>query len=293
MNNDMKRRTFIGLTVGALIAAPLTVRYFAGNRKGLPRRNFVKELKAYENMIDVTINPADGPATFTLPLRPQPGQEWTYLLFSPSFLPNELSQAAPGEPDAFIVRKGSIEVAETQSSQIVIVGGDDVFKICSPRHTDERKPAEIALMFKDGKLFPAKEKGTKANPDRDTQFEHLLALQGIPAGELTVGKRWKGNTGRLRPFNYATNYEVAGFAEVAGRKTAEIRFDATISNFVVTPGKQADTGTNTHRGKAYFDLETGMLVRQEIEMTALCPDVKGTKKSVAVETKLFVQLFTA
>ncbi|HBT75882.1 MAG TPA: hypothetical protein DEB39_02930, partial [Planctomycetaceae bacterium] len=110
MNNDMKRRAFLGTIVGTLIALPIGVRYFCGKKTGLPHRNFGKELQKYLAKIDVPIRPVGGPASFALPLHPVVGDEKSYLLFAPSHLPSEISQATGGEPDAFTVREGWIYV---------------------------------------------------------------------------------------------------------------------------------------------------------------------------------------
>jgi len=293
MDNVMKRRVFLGSAVGALVAAPLAIKYLTGDKAGVTNRNFNRELQAYRNMVDVPIQTIDGPATFTLPLRPPVGQGWTYLFFAPSVMPNEISTAPPGEPDVFNVRKGWLGVGRTQSDQIVFVGGDEENKEYSPRWTTPKESSEIALMFQDGKLFPAKEKGTAAQSNRDTQFEHLLGLN-VPAGDLSIGRQWRASTGRILPFRYATTYQIAGFAEVATCKTVNVRFDATVPN--MAPGMTLERGqslTNKHSGNVYFDLETGMLVRQEVAMTSTVTGIKGTDKDLVVEGKFIIQLFPA
>lgn len=294
MNNDMKRRTFLTATIGTLVAAPLLVRYFSGKRKGLPHQNFARELDRYQKKLDLPISPVDGPATFTLPFRPQAGSEWNYVLFSTSILPNEMSQAVAGEPDAYLIREGWIGVSKTQSDQIVVHGGDETSKVCSPRWTDPRDPAEFSLLVQDGKLVPAKEKGTKATEKRDTQFENILSLASLPQGELSAGRKWKGESGRVKPFRYATNYEIVGFAEIDHRKTVQVRFDATIPNLAqgVTKIKleKNQSLTNRHSGHAWFELESGLLVRQELDMTSTCTNVRD--KDLTVQSKFIVQLFT-
>ena len=297
MDNDMKRRTFLGVTIGTLIALPLGVRYFAGKQKPVTHRNFAKELQKYRSMVDVPVRSIDGPASLSLPLNPPIGNEWKYVLFSPSVLPNEISNAVSEEPDAFVVREGWISVEKTPSAQTVILGGDEISKICSPQWTDERDTAEFALLLHDGKLVPAKQKGTKADPKRDTQFQHLLVLKGVPSGELKIGRRWQAASGRVLPFTYKTEYEVAGYADVGGRKTIDIRFSGSIPNMAGKSGvnkkrsEKGETMTNSHKGHAWFDLETGLLVRQEVEMTSTCTGIKGLDKSLSVDAKFFVQLF--
>ncbi len=300
MNNEIKRRTFLGTVIGTLAVMPFGMRYFRGKKTALPHgnfgANFGEELQKYQAMVNVPVRPIDGPASVSLPLQPVVGSEMKYVLFSPSHLPDEISQATGNEPDAFTVREGWIYVDKTPSDQTVILGGDERFCVCSPRYTDERDTAEFALLLQDGKLLPAKEKGTPADSNRDTQFQHLLALQDVP-NELKIGTKWQSRSGRLKPFDFPTSYEVVGFAEIAGRKTVDIRFSAQIPNVAGLPGvnkKQPGKGesmTNTHSGHAYFDLETGLLVRQEVEMTSTVTGIHGMDKGLSVAGKVFVQLF--
>ena len=298
MNNEMKRRAFLTATVGALIAAPVAVRLLSGRRNGIPGEDYAQEVKTYRDLVDVPIRPVDGPASFPLPLRPEAGSAWNYVLFVPSVMPNEVSRAVLGEPDIFSIRQGRIGVAKTQSDQTVILGADELFRICSPRGTDEREPAEFALMLRDGKLFPAKRKGTEADPNRDTQFEHLLALAGLPSGALSVGTKWKAAFGRTKPFRFATNYEVAGFAEIDGRQTVQVRFDAKVPHATMLGSMKevrfgkGETVTHSHSGNAWFDLENGLLVRQELEQTSTRAKIQGTDKDLTTNATFILQLFT-
>lgn len=297
MDNEMKRRAFLGTLVGTLIALPVGFRYFSGKRTSVSHIDFEKELKKYQAMVDVPVRPVDGPANFKLPLQPQPGREWKYVLFSPSHLPKEISQAVGGEPDAFVVREGWMNAHQTQADQTVLLGGDELSQVCSPRWTDDRETAEFALLLHDGQLIPAKEKGTDADPKRDTQFQHLLTLKELPKKDLSIGTRWQANFGRILPFKYKTDYEAVGFAEIAGRKTVDIRFSAKIPNLAGMPGvnkkkpEKDETMTNKHQGHAWFDLETGLLVRQETVMTSTCTGIKGLDMDLSVEAKFFIQLF--
>jgi hypothetical protein len=296
MNTEMKRRAFLGTIIGTLAAMPFGIRYFRGKKAGLPHHDFAAELQKYQTLVNVPVKSIDGPASLSLPLQPVAGSEWKYLLFSPSHLPNEISQAVGDEPDTFVIREGWGYIDTTPSGQTVILGGDDRSCVCSPSYADERDVAEFALLLHEGKLVPAKEKGTQANPKRDTQFQHLLALKDVP-NELALGTKWQSTSGRMKPFAFKTDYEVAGFAEIAGRKTVDIRFSANIPNLAGLPGvskrkpQKGETMTNSHSGHAYFDLETGLLVRQEVEMTSTVAGVKGMNKALSVDAKFFIQLF--
>lgn len=297
MDDHIKRRTFIAAAVSTMLAAPFAARYFVGEKPKSAHKNYGKELARYQSMVDVPIQSIEGPATFSLGLRPQAGKTWNYVIFSPSFLPNEMALAAPGQPDVFAVREGRIGVGKTLSDQTVIYGEDEFFKICSPKWTDERSPADFALLLQDGKLIPAKEKGTVDSSNRDTQFDDLLALNGIPTGELALGRKWKSGFGRIKPFKYTTNYEIAGFAEIDRRKTVNIRFHADIPNLASGISslklEKGQTLTNTHSGNAWFDLDTGLLVRQEVDLKSVGTKVDGTDNDLSVEGKFIVQLYTA
>ena len=206
------------------------------------------------------------------------------LALPPSYFPQGVSQALGGEPDAFQLREGMLTFKQNNHGQTVLIGGDKNSVICHPHQIQERTKGSISLLVRDNSLRLAKPKGKDIPVHLDTQFVHLLTLQGMPQGELTVGKKWKGTTGRLRPFTgYSTQYEIVGFAEIAGRKTVNVKFSGDVPNIAQLPGVNAEklptnaTMTNKHQGNAYFDLETGCLVRQEIEMTTVSGGLKGSR----------------
>jgi len=244
--------------------------------------------------------PLNGPASVSLGLNPPVGQEWKYVVFAPSFLPDNFSQALGGEPDVFLMKEGILSVNQTHAGQIVLTGRDTNFSICSPTHTEERPQNEILLLAKDGNLYPATPKNDKITVSSDEQFSHLLPLIDAPK-KLTIGQKWKSNIGRIKPFeDCPTEYEVACFAEVAGRKTIHIRFEGNTPNVAHLSGGNSqkldkDTSmTNTHQGNAYFDLGTGLLVRQETSMTTVYRSREfASQNGLTVNAQFAIQFFHA
>ena len=300
MDNEMKRRTFLAGAIGALVGAPFAVRYYLGG-KSLFGSNYryERELKKYETLTDVPVQVANGPASINLALRPPQDVQLGYVLFLSAFLPKEMSQSVAGEADQFSVRKGQIYLGPTPKNQMVVVGGDEIARYCNHRGFEERNGQEVMLLVQDGKILPAKAKGTSIGPNRDRQLENLLAL-ALPNTELKVGTKWTGSKGRVLPFTgYRTDYEIIGFAEVGGIKTVNIRFSGTTQNVAQLPGVNSQevnkdqSMTNKHEGNAYFDLETGLLVRQETEMQPKCTGLPGDIKDFSGRVKMVVQMFHA
>ncbi len=291
MNQDIKRRTFIGAAVGTLLAAPFAFRYFGSGKKSISSYRFEKELQKYQSLVDVPVQTIGDVSSVSLSFRPQPKTEWNYVMFLPAFLPEKISQATAGEPDYFIAREGSIYVAKTKADQTAIYGEEKISKTCTPIGQDVQKEIEFAYLVSNGKLQLAREKGSKEKVHREKQLENLLSLQKLPNKELSVGTKWTSDAGRMLPFTgFKTDYQIVGFAEVAGRKTVNVQFSASVPDVLK---KKGETMTNSHKGNAYFDLETGLLVRQETEFLPRCTGLSAELKELSANGKMVVQLFPA
>jgi hypothetical protein len=303
MDNDMKRRAFLIGTAATLVAAPSALYYLRPGRKSRSQHHFTRELKRIQSLVRLPVEPMDTPGQARLVLAPPIGRTWNYVVFAPSHFPQGVSQALGDEPDVFLLREGKFTFRKTNQGQIVLTGRDQNSVICHPHQFEERTKHNISLLVQDHRLQLAGPKGKTTPANLDIQFLHLLTLQGIPREELIVGKKWKETTGRLRPFTgWSTQYEIAGFAEIAGRKTVNVQFTGSVPNIAQLPGVHAEkppkdaTMTNTHQGNAYFDLETGCLVRQEMEMTTVAGGLKGYvakdgSKDFVVKTNTVIQLF--
>ncbi len=302
MDYELKRRAFLTVAVGTLLGAPVAVHLLRGGRKNREPHRFTKELKRFQGMTQVPIQTMDAPASASLTLAPPIGETWRYAVFAPTFLPEEFSQALGDEPDMFLAREGTLLAHRTNPGQTILTTNDTHFMVCSPRQTDERDKTGCFLLVDNDKLQLAQPKHqTPGTVDR--QLVHLLSLPGLPE-ELAVGKKWKSGAGRVKPFTgYSTDYEIAGFAEVASRRTVQVRFAANIPNLAQMPGMNAQkpdkdmSVTNTHKGNAWFDLATGFLVRQEIEMTTVCRGkeivTRDKSNAMTIKTDYVVQLARA
>lgn len=273
MDNDLKRRAFLTSIIGILIGAPVATRFLL-HQEPNETHYFSSQLKKYRKQLDVPIISTETPASVSLTLQPPAQAEWNYLLFSPSYFPTELSRATIGEPDTFLVREGRLYLGRTPDGKSLIGGGDSLSQICSPIGKEEKPAKSTLLLCENGQLQPAKPKGKAALSPPDMQMLHLLGLDLPQQKKLILGTRWRSGIGRVKPFTgYSTDYEVTGFADIAGRKTVDIAFSGTISNPVSLPDQTPTDKktakdpivTNLHRGHAWFDLENGFLVRQETE----------------------------
>ena len=298
MNQEMKRRAFITGTIGTLIGLPFVVRHLATSSGLFHSYRYEKEWNKYRTLCDVPVRSLAETFPVSKSVNVPLGQKWDYAIFLAATLPKNLSQAPAGLPDALVVREGTLYVGQTPSVQTVIVGGDRIAKYCVPRGQDERTGFEVAILAKDNQLVPAKEKGSAVPSNRDQYFENLLALKSFPKDELSVGTKWSGTIGRLTPFNNVkTNYEVTGFSEILDRKTVCIQFTGDVPNIAQMPGVNTrkpdsnQTMTNKHSGYAWFDLETGLLVRQEIDMAPKCTGLSGDMKEITGSAKTIIQLF--
>lgn len=308
MDNEMKRRVFLTAIVGTLIGVPVGVRLLTGKRDGAPSHTFSKELKKYQKLAEVTVAETTGASPFTLPLAPPVGGECQYLLLSTTFLPNDLSQAVGHDPDAFFVREGVLFFDKTQPGQVVITGGDTVSGVYSPTGTEEKEKKSVTLFVKDGGLKPARVQGQASDPNSDRQMLHLLALEcpkAVVAKGLSIGSKWKNPIGRVKPFTgLPTDYEVAGFAEIAGQKTVKIAFSGKIGNILQLPGvneakpEKGAVSSLQYDGNAWFDLDSGLLVRQETQLESQNTGIKGYggpngSGDLTIKSNLVVQLFFA
>ncbi|MGL6194358.1 MAG: hypothetical protein ACRC2T_06000, partial [Thermoguttaceae bacterium] len=105
------------------------------------------------------------------------------------------------------------------------------------------------------------------------------------------GTKWTATSGRVLPFTgYKTEYEVVGFAEVANRKTVNVKFTGAVPNVISVSGQSL---TNTHSGNAYFDIDTGLLVRQETELTPTSKGVVPELSDLTAKGRFVLQFFVA
>ena len=296
MTDGVKRRSFLSCVAAALAAGPFALFYF-GKRKSLSSNDFDKEFKKYASLIDVPVRSATGPRQFSLKLTPPAGDNLKYVIFIPAVMKGPFSRAVGGEPDGFYVREGRFAVHQTERTQTVIYGGDEIAKVCYPTSTEVRGKSKITLLEQNGELRQAVAKGERFSSPRETLMFDLLTLRQLPPKDLSIGTKWTASTGRIKPFKgVKTSYEVVGFSEIAGCKAANIKFEGSIAGSTALPGVRADiskneTMKNTHSGNAWFDLETGLLVRQETRMTTEVKGAAGLEKPLTVAGDFTVQLF--
>lgn len=300
MNDDLKRRTFLAGVVGILVGAPLAARFLLTGSSD-EAHQFSGNLEKYRDQLAIPIKKIDiaGPVTLT-PTPPATGK-WSYVFYNPSYFPAELSRATAGEPDSFHVREGRLFIGKTPGGKNLIGGGDLISQVCSPVGKAECTLLTSALLCENGNIRLARPKGKTTSPLADITMRQLLTLNIPKSKELSPGVSWRDDSGRIKPFGgYSTEYKVAGFAEIAGRKTVEIEFSGTMKRSAELPDKNTSgkdpVVTNTHRGHAWFDIENGFLVRQESELECAMSGIAGYKAKdgsdrIAVKLESTLQIF--
>lgn len=298
MNQEIKRRAFLSGIVATLAVSPLAMRYFRGKSTPITSRDFGKEFEHYEKIVNIPIQPTAGPERFSVNLAPAAGAKWKYVFLTPSYFQENFSQSSFTEPEVFHVKEGALSVAQAPNKQLVFLGKDDFSRNFFPTNTEELPPCEITALVQDGRIYPAQEKDSKPETPQDTLFPNILTLQDTQEKELTVGTRWTSNFGRIKPFRgYLTNYEILGISKILSRKAVQVKFDAEIPNLAAIrtlhpekTGKNENT-QQKHNGNAWFDLETGLLIRQEAEIRTEIHNVPGSDRPITICTKFTIQLF--
>ncbi|MGL6193798.1 MAG: hypothetical protein ACRC2T_03140 [Thermoguttaceae bacterium] len=303
MNTELKRRAFLSSIIAALIAGPFAIRHFKGFGNKITYKDFGQEFKKYQASVEIPIHTIDGPEQVSFDFVPSCGQKFKYIIFSPSTMRGELAKVLgrgiADEPDAFFVREGLLGVHRTDRNQTVINGGDTVSKFRMPLSEEEHENNQVLLLCENSVLYPARQTGTNSTRF-EKHFLNLLSLRGLLTKRFSVGSTWKSMTGRVKPFNgYETDYEIAGYSEIVGRKAVNVKFSARIKDVAQLPGFSApdsqknESIQNSHFGNAWFDLETGMLVRQETTMRTEAENFADLNKPIVVETNCITQLWNA
>lgn len=296
MRNEMKRRMFLASLL-AVAGAPIVYRLCRGRTNATTSHRFTQELKQYRDQVQVSVTPLEQTIPVEFTLAPPIGRSWNYVMLSQTYFPSEVSTAVGNDPDSIFVREGLLYCEQTNKGQVVIGGGDQRAGVISPLGVDEKETKDVTILVRNGSLGSAKPRGTQAPSNQDIQLAHLMGLE-TPGGPLARTQQWRGRSGRVKPFvGYMTRYEVQGLADVGGVKTIGIAFSGNIPNIVGLPGvrtKQPENpavSTNQHRGTCYFDLETGLLVRQETEMELVNSGIQGYKGKDGTDTAKFKSQF--
>lgn len=251
MDTKIKRRVFLGVSVGALVLLPFVTRSLRKRtNQNVPLNSeFNQTWQAYSKRVDVPL--FNLPLTskfFTPKLHLIPNQSYKYLLLLSSFLPPEFSgediTSKDAIPHMFIVTELSAVTTPndlTQDEMLIHVGETKVKTITQNGSKDSNLNKKL-FVVKDGKCKSADGKG-------EEMFGNLLSLSGIGDEKLAfdIGKEWSSTIGRIKPFvGLPTTYRVTGFVNICDTTTIKISF----------------VGPN-YQGIAYFDIESALLIRQE------------------------------
>ena len=286
MNDQIKRRIFIASGVGVLLGLPFGLNYFVNGKKKTPQSVFRKQLEHYHNELNVAIEPGAAPSAPELKINPSVESKTKYVQFLETFLPGSMSNVAAGLPDMFSVTEGEFATTATQEGSILLSGKDSLSKKYFPFDSSDRDLKNFMLMVRDNKLVQVTPKSAKQTEPRNRGFVHLFALPGATR-KLALNQQFTADEGRIRPFKgIRTSYSIAGFDRLNQRETVRVHFEA--QNYTAIGKGQSDQDFKTkeyHTGDAWFDLTTGLLVRQVVDfhsvVTGSLNDGRTNSKSVS------------
>lgn len=272
MNNEMKRRAFIGTSIAALMGFPFVLRSITGGRRELPKGDYQTNLERCRRLTSITTESTDGPEVFHWKISP-PNTEIRYISYLESTcIP--FTKTWNGElPDVFYLSEGSINTFLTQEEEMIISGRDCRRTEFWPFEKITHPEQEFMIWIKNGKLVQVSNTHDKQKKYLEKSFVRLLAMNEL-FPEVTIGTTVKKGVGRLLPFNgRETIYTACGYEMVDQHKTIRFKFKTKSCDYFdmlarKASGKSDDRMVTTRfeKGDAWFDIETGLLVLQQMKI---------------------------
>ena len=288
MDNQIKRRVFIASGIGALIGAPFALNYLFNGKKKPRASVYKKQLDHYHELLNVPIASIATDNSFTWRISPEMEKKTKYVHFMETFFPPSLSNVASGTPELFSVVEGNFLATTTSDDNIILSGEDSLSKEYVPFDSCDRSLKTFLLLLKDNRLVQVTPKASNDKSKLNRGFVHLFAAPACLA-KAKPNQPVFFNEGRLKPFTgMRTSYTIAGFDQVGEQDTVRVHFEA--KNYPAGRRENAKANDKTlktreyHSGDSWFDLKTGLLVRQVIDfhsiVTGNLGDGKMNDKSV-------------
>lgn len=300
MDDRIKRRVFIASGVGTLIGLPFALNYLINRRGKIPQSSYSRQIEEYRRKINVPVNPISNSVEREWKINPPENEKANYTCMLEMFFPGSMTKVAQGMPDLFYATEGMIETGRTTEGHPLIAGSDTISREFYPYDSTERPLQDFLLLLKKDCLVQVSLKEEKKKTPVNRSFVHLLSMNNV-FPYIKTGLSATDEIGRIRPFKgVKTRYTILGFDKVAERETVHIGFDAKnydLQKLAGEPGFDQKVKTSQyHRGDAWFDLETGLLVRQVADchsvVTGDLGDGHTSKKSVSDFHGLYtIQLF--
>lgn len=295
MNDDMKRRVFVGTSIGALLGLPFAMRAISGRRKEMPKSDFQTNLERSRRLTAFTTEKTDGPNVFQWKIT-SPEKECRYISFMESF------SAGAGEswdrvPDVFYLSEGSINSFLTKENETIISGKDWHRTEFWPFERINYPQQEFTLWVKNGQLVQIKNKKTVEKKYLERSFVRLLAMNEM-FPQVTIGMTTKKDKSRLLPFHgQETHYTACGYEMLDHHKTIRFNFKTTTTDFCDRIASSAPEisrpKTSTVRvenGNAWYDIESGLLVMQQMEIGIYIDNYDESSKTKKLFAKSIVRI---
>lgn len=152
-----------------------------------------------------------------------------------------------------------------------MTGGDTCRQEVSPFGAHDLTLVKILLQVGENVLFVAKENGKEPKDTLSQTAPYLFSIREVP-NDLKLSSRWTSQFGRMYPYQgFETYYEAAGFNDVLGNKTIRIHFSGMIDDLAKFRSEvdmaqiNLNSYTQKFEGNVYLDIQTGLLVRQDVE----------------------------
>lgn len=295
MNETMKRRIFIAAGAGALIGLPFVLRYMIGGGRKPVQSIFRDKLKEYCGRLDVPISQTVAPGTFEWRVAPPEKNTLKYVCLLQSFLPAAMTRTEEGVPDVFQVSEGTIECGKTIEGIPLLVGEDIISKEYCPFDSSDNELYDFFLLFQKNRFVQVVPKKQSKAGKMNKSFVHLLAMQDkFPKAKQ--GDSCRSSEARIKPFKgINTDYRVAGFDKIGERSTIRIHFEAKgydVNRLTTGEEKCKFQVKNSHSGDAWFDLETGLMIRQSTEILATVLGDMGDGRTNSKSVSTFRGVYT-
>lgn len=198
MNDEMKRRVFIGTSIAALAGFPFVLRSMRGNRPEVSKSDFQINLDRCRRLIKFKTEPAEGPEVFKWKITP-PDKEVKYL----SFLESKcvpFGESRDRLPDVFYFSEGSMNTFMTKEEETMISGKDWRRTEFWPFETIRHPQQEFTLWLKNGKLVQVRNKNDKRKIYLERSFVRQLAMNDL-FPQIRIGTETERDVARILPFD--------------------------------------------------------------------------------------------
>lgn len=271
MNNEMKRRVFLGTSIAALAGFPFVLHTFTQGRQQLPESEYLKNLEYYRRLTKFTTEAVEGPELFKWRLAPAQNKSQYISILEATCVSN--GQPRPQSPDVFYLSEGSINTYLTKEEETILIGKDRRRAEFWPLETIDHPQQEFTLWLKNGKLVQIRNTNESGKKHCERNLVRQLAMNDL-FPEIKIGTKTTKDVARLLPFDHRpTEYIACGYERINQHKTIHFKFytrTVDVSELYQSEKNKLPNSdckiNHAEKGDAWFDIETGLLVLQQMEI---------------------------